>query len=663
MADDDSRSDRPSSDRPPNARADEGSRLPVPEMPVHPGRWVHRSLVASGVALVAAAAFKAFPTVDPVGIALLALGGATNVGVGRFGLVLTQGLQLVHAAENQVALGRHEVALELLDRAEKLYGNGAVLAASHALRATIALERGDPEGALAAADRALTVGTSFLSRQPAFRARLSALSLRAFCRAVTGDAKGAREDVAAVDQMLVVHPGFFATTDPAIAALEGVRTLREPLARAKLAEAVLLAQEGDRGALRTLMSEHRTLFAEGTGPRDRALVRGFERLLASPASTAYRRVAAHRAPSDEPLETEDWIERVLPEVAPFVRAAPPSTSDESVASLRTSGQGDLPVAIDWGPAKRIAATVGVWAALVAGIGGAWIASGQLDGRHDPNKALVAVSVAIPLLFLALLVAASVGRIRTLQRRRRALVADLCALARTGDTASERGIAEVARTYDPIIGGQARLALAELANRRGDFAEAAEQASRALVPLGRILMRATASDALIPGLRAQRALAHAALGQTDDANREAEALGDDYSSKARTVYSVKLVSLAHDGELEEAARLTEARPMGALLDRPVDVLSDLVRATHSREGLGLAETQRLEAELRDESMRAWLGKAAPAALAAFEARETHEELRVRIATEETTERTDDDAEAELDAIDETESDPKARLRLG
>lgn len=628
-------------DEPPRASAPEpetpASKHAVPTMPAHPARWLHRTFSASGAGILAIAALENLAHLD-VGLAVvLGLGGATHLLIGRYGQRVGPGMQLVHAAANQVAIGRLDVATALLERAETRYGLGAVRREAHLVRARIALDRGDPEAALAEAERALAIGSGpvrrRLEKQATWLPRLSALSMRAFCRAVTGDAAGARADIAAVDALLAERGSSLGARPAAFLGLEGARTLREPFARAKLAEAILLAQEGDRGKLRSLVTTHARLFAEGAPPRERALVRGFERMLASPASTAYRRTTTARRSADEALDEEDWIERVLPEVAPFVREASAAETDERVAAPAARRPDEAPAAIDWGPAKRIAATVGVWVGLVAAMAGLWFATGQ-DRAANPSELLLAVTIGLPALFVVALVALSAMRVRSLSTRSRRLLDRLVGVARAPDDEVRGELEAIAQTSDPIIGGQARLALAELHARAGDFEASAEQAARALSRLERRLMRAVASDALIPSLRAARALAHAALGRVDDARSEVEALGDDYASRGRAVFSVELVAFANEGALLEAARLAEARPPGVSLDRPVEVLADLVRATHAPAGLGLAEAQRLERDLADPSVRRWLERAAPRALEAFEERAPAEPAtggeRVRIA---------------------------------
>jgi hypothetical protein len=269
-------------------------------------------------------------------------------------------------------------------------------------------------------------------------------------------------------------------------------------------------------------------------------------------------------------------------------------------------------------------------------------------------------VALPVLFVVALVALSWMRVRSMASRRRVLADRLVDLAVAPATESRAALERIADTHDPITGGHACLALAELDLRAGDFEGAVSHAAKGLAPLDRRLMRATASDVLIPSLRAQRALAHAALGHSEDALREAEALGDDYASRGRTLYSVKLVVLAREGSLEEAARLAEARPAGVALDRPIEALSDLVRATHSASGLGLAETQRLQGELAEPSLRKWLTAAAPLALAAFDGHGASEVVpeRVRVAVHHAPEERRDDAGGDEKRVDGEDIDSRA-----
>src|SRR5262249_4706310 len=85
--------------------------------------------------------------------------------------------------------------------------------------------------------------------------------------------------------------------------------------------AVLLERSGDRAALGEHLARERELLLEHSAPRERAVVRAYQRMLAAPKTTIYRTSAPRGAqPADEPA-MEEWIREVAPSAAPFVATA------------------------------------------------------------------------------------------------------------------------------------------------------------------------------------------------------------------------------------------------------------------------------------------------------------------------------------------------------
>src|SRR5262249_31352419 len=71
---------------------------------------------------------------------------------------------------------------------------------------------------------------------------------------------------------------------------------------------------------------HRTLLLEATAPRERALVRGLQRMLKVSATSVYRQPPPRDpAPANEP-SLGDWAARFAPAIAPFVQGLGPGTS-------------------------------------------------------------------------------------------------------------------------------------------------------------------------------------------------------------------------------------------------------------------------------------------------------------------------------------------------
>ena len=123
----------------------------------------------------------------------------------------------------------------------------------------------------------------------------------------------------------------------------------EALARAEVAEAIALERSGDREALAAHLAEKRALLLDSTAPRERAVVRAYQRMLRAPKSSVYRRSASRDAPAAAAADGEptvaDWIARVAPAAAPFARAArAPSPDGAAPASAEVVEPGLVRVA-------------------------------------------------------------------------------------------------------------------------------------------------------------------------------------------------------------------------------------------------------------------------------------------------------------------------------
>lgn len=112
--------------------------------------------------------------------------------------------------------------------------------------------------------------------------------------------------------LIAFYRGDAATATAVLEAASGARTklftrtqeqlLRAycPLARARLAEAVVLAREGTHDALAAFFREHGSLVLEHSLPRERVLARALRKMVTSRARSVYR-VAAR--PDDGSAET------------------------------------------------------------------------------------------------------------------------------------------------------------------------------------------------------------------------------------------------------------------------------------------------------------------------------------------------------------------------
>jgi hypothetical protein len=166
------------------------------------------------------------------------------------------------------------------------------------VEAQAALSRGSLDLALARVERALPPRPP----EPWERAELaSALGVRAVLRALSGNAAGARRDITRVRQE-VPEPSALA------------------LARAALAEAVVLARGGDRARLRAHFELHGRHLSRLPLAHESALAMAYARMAGSGHRSVYRQPAGAdtRVPSRGLLR---WFGQVAPEAAPFVDAA------------------------------------------------------------------------------------------------------------------------------------------------------------------------------------------------------------------------------------------------------------------------------------------------------------------------------------------------------
>src|SRR5207244_2896555 len=110
-------------------------------------------------------------------------------------------------------------------------------------------------------------------------------------------------------------------------AFRGLQSFRGLIARSKLAEILLAERAGERAKVRELLEASHDLLNDALAPRERAIVRASERMVAGPQTTPYR-VAPRQRPEDaEEPPLAEWIERVAPEAAAFLEARAGEPSD------------------------------------------------------------------------------------------------------------------------------------------------------------------------------------------------------------------------------------------------------------------------------------------------------------------------------------------------
>jgi hypothetical protein len=555
------------------------------------------------------------------------LAGAGLIGFDLRRRAIGDASQILAASFRAVTLGRLADADRLLDEADKRRGGWSRRIAD-VQRAIVHLRRGDVAKACERLDQALARPLGGYARDNALYQIEAAHALRAFARASLGDAEGARRDIAAV------------RARPSVSA--------ESLARAALAEAIVLERTGGRDALRALLDRDKGLLLESCHPRERAIVRAYQRMVRVTTTTAYRAAPPrdeeqHRG--DEPLLL-DWVARIAPGAAAFVRAprahtGPAGPRVEMLPQAQAGAHRELLrsradvaatvgkksnrlrlLATAAGAAAGLVGLVAVLATLVA----AMPEPRRLDAPIDPAIPVAVGSIPFfPIALFALATALGVAAFRVSRRVRHASDGERSRLGVARD-AIGRGDLDAAsaalqglevREHDRLAAHASALQ-ATIAERRCDAEAMLEAASTGLGRLSRV--HAHDAAMLQPELVAQRAFALTLLDRGADAAAELTVLAQRTAPmRERDLFRVRLIGLARAGKLVEAARWIEQESGDLPLGVRDELLADLVRAAAAKESAGLGEIERLEHELRTEpEIRRWIEWVAPRVLQAFRA---------------------------------------------
>jgi hypothetical protein len=620
----------------------------------HATRRLYTLYLAAGLLFLAVSAVQGLgEQLVPALVCLIF--GALFTSIGVYGRRAGVGVQSINTSLDLIAQGRLREAEALLAQAEAQVKAGPNLRAIHTQRAMIAMRRGDLERALHHVDGAIAAPPGLGNRLYDALQRKNAHAIRAFLRASAGDREGARKDLAEVRAGADAPP--------------------QALGRAALAEAILLEAAGDRAALREHLVKERAVLLEGTSPRERAIVRAFQRMLNASATTPYRQIprrAAEASEGDEP-PLADWVARIVPAAAPFVCASLPAR-DAGVASVPSLAPADASAkravqrarseaaelgrkAFWRGAGKRIGALFGGALLLVAlrilSSPSVDIDPSDAPGRADPNLLELFQSVAGSVMVAGLLVFAFM--IFRARRQTRVLLGALSG-AVTGEPRALGALRELAEKGYSLHAAQAHRALAFADERSGDLDAALAHVDRGLSHLSRAAARLAASDLLLPELCAERAFLLAARGRSAEAAAELEALNPAYPFLSKARFRVQLVDLARRGDLRAAARLVERDALDLPLDPRDELLADAVRVAHSPETCGAGEVGRVKEELRTQAdLRRWLELVAPSVVRAVElsaegeAHEATDGESISAATEQERERrAEDEARAEAEA---------------
>ena len=604
-------------------------------------------LLILGLGLVLLAASVVGTVAAPVfwtAFAIPFLAGCLFTAFGRWGLRIGSTMTVLSSSHNQVQAGRLAEAEAQLDA---LSGNRAraVRSAVHYQRAMIAARRGD----LARVDRELTAMLALPKRwmegANGDLQRAAAHGLRAWARAATGDLDGARSDIEEV--RISKTPGSAA------------------LAHASLAEALMLERAGDRAALAALLRREGKLLLGGLEVRERSVIRAMQRMLRAPATSVYRtRVDPKKLDDKEEPPIAEWVERVTPELAPFlprlrIQGSSPAPRFEPSAKAANDAQKTH----DKKPASLVARVAGLWLVLIGLYYAIWqlLSPGQRPrgrSRGAPVAPLFSSAdfVTFAGVFMGAVLAIAILRVvlvvaRSRRNTRRLLELEP-AVARGEDVSA--ALAELAKVKQETAAAQAEAMLGALHDRRGDAEQALRHCDAARAKLRTRAGQAAAAGILSPTITGNRAYMLAALGRADEAYAELGHLPPDYLFLDRMRFVVPLVALLAKGEIDAAGRLVDATSPDLGVGPRDELMRDLVHAVTSPTATGAAEIARLREELRDrDEHRRWIQKFAPTLLTRFE--------QTVAGSGESGTSDEEEAEREAAAEQEAQTDSRARQR--
>lgn len=582
---------------------------------------------------------------------LLVLSGAINLYVSYRGARDGAALQRLRVAADRHASGSVEDAYALLDEAARRSDARLIVRYGRLARAAFALRERDharaAEEATAALERTPRPRFSALnrgSRAATWTVDASLLGVRALARALLGDADGARADASALDVHLEKdRPREVALQVPPVG---GVRALEEALARARLAEAIVLARAADRDALGAHLAKHRSVILHELGPEERALVRGFDRMLAIPGASPYRATggAAHGG---------EGLSELLGRLTPGDGKEPVKT--DAVADADGMGKATRR---DWASTKRVALGIGFGVFMAAFIG--LMTAYQSGSRFFSTPMFVALLLAPTVAFVTYVLMT----VRKQASQRGELVDVRLRVAADPTIDVTELVAEQARSSEPLARSQSNLMLARQANASGAFAAALERADSGLVPLQGGMLKAVTGATLVPALVTERALAKAGLGRAEDAIKDVESIPVGVAFRSRSIESVRLVAAAARDDREAATRLAYALSNAAIaLDLRVEMLVHVLRAVATGGSIGQDDMHHLEHELAAGSEgRRWLDAVAPLLLRDFDALAADDDERERRGDADASE--NEAAEKEMLADAEAEAaDERSARRVG
>lgn len=575
-----------------------------------------RRQIVAGAILCAIGAPVAVTSVG-IGGLLVVMGGlltALGVSIRRSAAAA----ELVNPALDAITRGDLLAAEVLLDQADRAHRASHVQRVIASQRALIAWRRGDLDGVERRTSGALSLTRGWLNELNEEIVDVELHSQRALARAAAGNEAGARQDIEAV--------------------LGSPKRSPTSVARATLAEALVLERRGDRAALRAHLAKHRTLLLHAAAPHEREMARALIRLARAKVSSAYREpVAIATGASGEAPAFEVWLGAVAPAAAPFATpprealpsspSPPPATAEPSQAERARYQL--RPATASRGGNPRV--TLALWVVLILMFAGIWTVLPASDpvaidtaAEPEPEPAAGGPFGALGLV-IAALVFVGVGLwIRRLRRSGEAQTAKLqeaeVELVRGDVDGRARDLFErLANEKAKLTAAHGELGLAKLAHRDARFDAVLTHCDRGIELVtsdegGYV----SAVDLLLPNLAATRAAALAALRRFDEAHRETAAIAAQFPtypmiSQARV--AVDLVEAAIRGDAPRALAAAERVSSSMPLCPEHATLAGLARAVAA--DVGADEREDLREELRqDPRCQAWVEAVAPGLFAQF-----------------------------------------------
>jgi hypothetical protein len=488
-------------------------------------------------------------------------------------------ITLLNRAYERITRGDNEGARELLLGVDQKRMNHSTRRALAMHRATLALLAGDAKEASALASLAISGKLGVFTRPHEMMQIASAIAARAVARAVSGDHEGARVDARAARE----HPG----------------TIPSSLARASLAEAIVLAAGSEKPALRDLFARDGRLMRDYLLPRERVLARALARLARAEKKSVYREPAR---PTDQVDPIAEWVATMAPEAAAHIDRTrneptrawepvqPSAVAIKAVESVRKKKSKNKSSGVK---------VLVLWALLIVMFLAIYM---LLQPAAAPAPSVPESASLVPHLFGPILVAmmAVLTAFGFRMNNRRAAALRKAALSDArGDRPAARAIYEsLANARAPIV--EADLELANIAEREGRFQDALALCERGLSRLSSATSKAIAHDVLAPALSAERAFCLSALGHADEANAELATLANhpSYPFAAMAQLRVRLAQALTAGDLGSALAIARRRSPSAPMHARDEMLCDLLEATEG-EGVDEEEWARLDAELRDD----------------------------------------------------------------